>query len=168
MRKAGTFADDRVSGGNGKDTLVGLTGSDTLMGGRGNDHLWGYTDGWAGHAPPGWDNGADTFVYRMDRGRGSDGHDTIHMVDPAHDDTLLLVDRFGKVTSLAQLEGRVTVSNGDPNNFDTRGDVTIAFKDGSGSITLDNLFAPGASPAEIDSLADLAQHIAIEVARDWD
>jgi Ca2+-binding RTX toxin-like protein len=166
MRKEGTFGNDRLSGGNANDTLVGLTGSDTLAGGRGDDHLWGYTDGWGGHAPPDWDNGADTFVYRMDRGRGTDGHDTIHMWDPAHDDTLVLVDRSGRVRSLEQLEDRVTVSNGDPTDFDARGDVTISWNDGSGSITLDNFFTY-MNRTEVDSLADLSQHLQIAVARDW-
>jgi Ca2+-binding RTX toxin-like protein len=166
MRKVGTFNDDRLIGGNGDDTLVGERGSDLLLGGKGEDQLWGYTDGWGGKAPPDWDNGADTFVYRMDRGRGTDGHDTIHLWDPAHDDTLLLVDRFGKVQSVEELESRVTVTNGDAANFETAGDVTIAWKDGSGSITLDNFFAPGAR-AEIGSLADLGQHLEIAVARDW-
>jgi Ca2+-binding RTX toxin-like protein len=166
MRKVGTYAADRLVGGSEDDTLVGLQGGDTLIGGRGNDHLWGYTDSWGGHPPPNWDNGADTFVYRMDRGRGTDGHDTLHIFDPAHDDTLVLVDRSGTVRSLAQLEGSVTVSNGDANNFDTRGDVTIAWKDGSGSITLDNFFTP-TTVAEIDSLADLSQHLNLQVAQDW-
>jgi Ca2+-binding RTX toxin-like protein len=166
MRKVGTYAADLLQGGAENDTLVGLQGGDTLSGGRGNDDLWGYTDGWGGHAPPDWDNGADTFVYRMDRGRGTDGHDTLHITDPAHDDTLMLVDRSGRVESLDQLEARVTVANGDPANFDTHGDVTIAWKDGSGSITLDNFFTP-TTVAEVHSLADLSHHLNVEVARDW-
>ena len=166
MRVEGTFGDDRLKGGNHDDTLVGLSGSDTLIGGRGDDHLWGYTDGWGGHAPPGWDNGADTFVYRMTAGRGHDGHDTIHLHDPAGDDTLLLVDRSGRVSNLAELEHRVTVSNGDGTDFETRGDVIIAWNDGSGSITLDDFFGP-TQIAEVSSLAELSQHLQIAVARDW-
>jgi hypothetical protein len=167
MRKEGTFGADALVGGRGGDTLVGLAGGDTLVGGRGNDQLWGFTDGWAGHPPPDYDNGADTFVYHLHRGRAADGNDTLHIADPAHDDTLLLVDRSGKVTSLAELKARVSVSNGDPGSFETRGDVTIAWKDGSGSITLDDFFSASNPRAELDSLADLSEHLRLEVARDW-
>jgi Ca2+-binding RTX toxin-like protein len=163
----GTAGDDRLEGGRGNDTLVGQTGGDTLVGGGGNDDLWGYTNGWGGHAPPDWDNGADTFVFGMYRGSARDGHDTLHITDPAHDDTLLLVDPSGRVRTLEQLESRVTVSNGEQGNFDTQGDVTIAWKDGSGSITLDNFFHIYNPVAEVDTLADLSQHLEIAVARDW-
>jgi Ca2+-binding RTX toxin-like protein len=167
MRKEGTIGADDLVGGRGGDTLVGLQGSDMLVGERGDDQLWGFTDGWAGHPPPGWDNGADTFVYRLNHGRGADGNDTLHIVDPAHDDTLLLVDHSGRVSSLASLESRVTVTNGDPSNFETQGDVTIAWKDGSGSITLDNFFSIDNPRTEMHSLADLSEHLRIDVARDW-
>jgi hypothetical protein len=167
MRKVGTIGADQLVGGRAADTLVGLQGDDTLIGGRGDDHLWGFTDGWAGHPPPDWDNGADTFVYRLQHGRAADGNDILHVVDPAHDDTLLLVDHGGRAGGLAGLEARVTVSNGDPGSFETRGDVTIAWKDGSGSITLDDFFSVDNPRAELHSLADLSEHLRIEVARDW-
>lgn len=145
----------------------GNYGADTLVGGRGDDDLWGFTDGWGGHPPPDWDNGADTFVYRLGRSGAADGNDTLHIVDPAHDDTLLLVDRSGRLASLEELASRVSVTNGDPGSFDTRGDVTIAWKDGSGSIVLDDFFSISNPREEVSSLADLSDHLRIEVARDW-
>lgn len=167
MRKEGNFGADTLVGGRGDDTLVGMGGGDTLVGGRGDDQLWGFTDGWAGHPPPDWDNGADTFVYRLGRSGAADGHDMLHIVDPAHDDTLLLVDRSGRLASLEELESQVSVTNGDPGSFDTRGDVTIAWKDGSGSIVLDDFFSISNPREEVGSLADLSEHLRIEVARDW-
>jgi Ca2+-binding RTX toxin-like protein len=167
MRKEGTFGADELVGGHRADTLVGLEGGDMLVGGRGDDQLWGFTDGWAGHPPPDWDSGADTFVYRLHHGRAVDGNDTLHIVDPAHDDTLLLVDPSGRAESLSALESRVTVTNGDPGSFETQGDVTIAWKDGSGSITLDNFFSIDNPHADVHSLADLSERLRIEVAQDW-
>lgn len=167
MRKEGNFGADRLIGGRGADTLVGMAGGDTLVGGRGDDDLWGFTDGWAGHPAPDWDNGADTFVYRLGRSGAADGNDTLHIVDPAHDDTLLLVDRSGRTASLGDLESRVSVTNGDGGSFDTQWDVTITWKDGSGSITLDNFFSISNPREDVGSLADLSEHLRIDVARDW-
>jgi Ca2+-binding RTX toxin-like protein len=167
MRIEGTPGNDQLIGGGENDTLVGLAGNDKLVGGGGDDQLWGFTDGWAGHPPPTWDNGADMFVFQTNAGRAVDGNDTLHITDPAHDDTLLLADPTGTVGGLDGLDSQVTVANGNAGSFDTQGDVTINWKDGSGSITLDDFFNTSNPVAEVHSLADLSEHLKIAVASDW-
>lgn len=163
----GTSGNDALEGGAGNDTLVGGKGSDTLIGGAGNDDLWGFTNGWAGHPPPGWDNGADTFVYSLAGATAQDGFDTLHITDPAHDDALKFVDATNETTSLAELDHLVTVKNGDPGSFDTRGDVIISFDDGSGGLVLDNFFNIDNPLHQVASMQDLSQYLHIDVAQTW-
>ena len=163
----GTSGDDVLHGGAGNDTLVGGTGSDFLIGGAGDDDLWGFTNGWAGHPMPGYDNGADKFVYNFAGSRAVDGNDTLHITDPAHNDVLRFVDNTHHVTTLAQLDELVTVSNGAQGNFETQGDVIIKFKDGSGSITLDNFYNTQNPMHELHSLQDLSHDLHVEVKGYW-
>ena len=163
----GTSGDDVLHGGAGNDTVVGGTGSDTLIGGHGNDDLWGFTNGWAGHPMPGYDNGADTFVYNLAGRHAADGFDTLHITDPAHDDVLRFVDPTHHVTSLAQLDKLVTVSNGAQGNFETQGDVVIHFKDGSGGLTLDNFYNAQNPMHEVHSLQDLSHDLHIATSGYW-
>jgi Ca2+-binding RTX toxin-like protein len=160
----GTSGNDHLVGGDGNDTIVGGVGSDVLIGGKGNDDVWGFTNGYAGHPPPWYDNGADTFVFHFANRTTQDGFDTFHIYDPAHNDTLRFEDTAHRVGSLAALDQRVTVANGAAGNFDTQGDVIIRFKDGSGGITLDNFFNLDNPRHEVHSLADLSHFIHIDVS----
>jgi hypothetical protein len=143
--------------------MVGHGGNDTFVAGIGVGQMWAYTDGYGGHPPPGWDPGAETVAFRV----GASGTSTVHTFDPAHDDTLRFFDPARHTTTLGQLDAAVTVSNGPPDDFAHHGDVTIAFNDGSGSVTLANFFNTDNPLHEVHSLQDLSHFIHIDVARDW-
>jgi Ca2+-binding RTX toxin-like protein len=162
-RLDGTSGNDLIIGNGGDDVLVGHAGNDTFSAGAGTNQIWAYTDGWGGHPPPGWDPGAETFLFRV----GAVGTTTIHTFDPAHNDTLRFADPTGHAATLAGLDQAVTVSNGPAADFDHRGDVTIAFKDGSGSVTLSNFFNIDNPLHEVHSMQDLSQYIHIDTGLNW-
>jgi Ca2+-binding RTX toxin-like protein len=165
-RLAGGSEADLIVAGTGNDTLVGGTGNDTFIAGPGHNQIWAYTDGYGGHPMPGWDPGAETFAFGF-KGTTMSGVDTVHTIDPAHNDVLRFVDTAHQVTSVAALDHEVTVSNGPAADFAHRGDVTIQFKDGSGGVTLANFFNVDNPLHEVHSLQDLSHYIHVEVSQGW-
>jgi Ca2+-binding RTX toxin-like protein len=165
-RLAGGPGSDLIVSGGGNDTLVGGTGDDIFVAGPGHNQIWAYTDGYGGHPMPGWDPGAKTFAFSF-TGSSMAGVDTVHTFDPAHNDVLRFVDTTHQVNSIAALDREVTVSNGPADDFTHRGDVTIQFKDGSGSVTLANFFNVDNPLHEVHSVQDLSHYIHVDVSKGW-
>ena len=118
-RIVGNALDNSILGGTGKDTLYGGDGNDFIQGGKGNDKLYGQAGddtlwGGLGNDTLNGGDGADKFIYES-----GDGKDVISGFDK--NDMLLITGAF-------------TAS------YDKTAD-TIAFKVGSGSITLKDFTA---------------------------
>ena len=141
---SGTEGEDRLTGGNGADSLAGAGGHDYLIGGNGADLLFGEdgNDVLAGGNGSDYLHGgagADIFLF----GRGG-GKDVVAGFD-LEEDRLFLSD------GLDVRDWKVADTNGDGHL-----DLTIAFADGTGSVTLLGVTDFGA--VDFASPADLAAH----------
>ena len=141
---SGTEGEDRLTGGNGADSLAGAGGHDYLIGGNGADLLFGEdgNDVLAGGTGSDYLHGgagADIFLF----GRGG-GKDVVAGFD-LEEDRLFLSD------GLDVRDWKVADTNGDGHL-----DLTIAFADGTGSVTLLGVTDFGA--VDFASPADLAAH----------
>jgi VCBS repeat-containing protein len=120
----GTAGEDHLIGGNGNDTVRGDDGHDWLEGNNGNDLLFGGNGNdvlWGGYGSDILSGGAGQDLFVFDRGGGSD---TVLDFDVASD-RLVLLDGAGVQGS------KVSDVNGDGVQ-----DLTLAFTNGAGTVTL--------------------------------
>jgi len=138
----GTAGEDTLLGNNGDDTLFGLDGHDLLLGGNGNDALYGGAGNDRLYGESGDDRlfGGDGNDF-LAGGSGNDtlsggaGADTFFFAKSGGSDTIL---DFDTAADRLQLDPGIAVKSWAVSdvNHDGVADLTIAFTNGGGQVTL--------------------------------